>query len=279
MEINNLRNLIVRAWAEAEAQLRQDLKLRFPDCDEEFITGLLSGYLRSEFETVSGNGCVEQAFLSDLATDFPEVDFYNEHQIWRGLIAAVTFHPRNVEAKTGGDFGLVVVRPEVSRELEGLRIEDGRKRGLLCQAKISQRPTKSRRKGKLGKLSDNEVKVLEAKLDYLALVLYKYQDIDRKMLAPFKWQMASGATVKDIRNWLAKDCLPNEWDSPQALAALVDERIGTGDERLIKKDIAPQVRSSLIITIKWKDGWNPGDVIHFLQQEVSAQPEVEVFVK
>jgi len=266
MRINNLRNLIVSAWSEAEAQLRQD-PIQMQDRDEEFITGLFSGYLRSEFETATRIGGVEQAFRKDLAEAFPDLDFYYEHQIWRGLIATVTFHPKHVEARTGGDFGLVVVRPEVTHEWQKLRIEDGHRRGLICQAKIFQRATKHRRKPGYGPLSSNEMKVLNSKLDYLALLLYRYEDSARETLAPFEWKIASGATIENIQSWLVHNCIPDKLDSPRALRALIDEKIGTADEKLIDEDISPKVRPSLTITISWKDGDYPGNVVHLAKHQ------------
>ena len=52
-------------------------------------------------------------------------------------------HPKRVEAKTGGDLGIAVVRPNVqmSRFDEVLTIDHDHRRGLLCQAKVFGRET------------------------------------------------------------------------------------------------------------------------------------------
>ena len=113
MHIPALGKLIVECWKTAERKLRENVSEKYPDRDEEPITTLFHAELEVEFKRVSASGAVERAFLSDLKRSFPNVRDDSLLGIARGLIATVSFHPREVERKTGGDLGVVLVRPDV----------------------------------------------------------------------------------------------------------------------------------------------------------------------
>lgn len=142
MRIPALGKLITKCWVTAEQSLRENVRRKFSDRDEEFITSLFHGELGVRFDKVSTNGSVEKAFLSDLKLAFPTVIDGSLSKIARGLIATVSFHDRDVEGKTGGDFGIVLVRPDLHRARylgSTLTVEPEYRRGLLCQAKIFRR--------------------------------------------------------------------------------------------------------------------------------------------
>jgi len=193
-------------------------------------------------------------------------------KIARDLIATVSFHDRNVEAKTGGDLGIVLVRPDVRLIWPKLDSNHDYKRGLLCQAKMFQRNSR------WGRLSQKQKQVLPDKLSYFALLLYRYDDQhgERRELAPFAWQLARDATVEQISHWLASDCFPELHDSQQILGALLRDQIGTDDKKLIENDIAPPLlRRSLVITIQWKDGRPPG-MVHISERSTDLKQQAMV---
>jgi hypothetical protein len=236
------------------------------------ITSLFHGELENEFTKASGSGAVEAAFLADITQAFPDLDIDELRvKIARGLVATVSFHSREVERSTGGDLGVVLVRPDVQQVRFGwpeLAIDRDHKRGLLCQAKIF------RREAYWGNLTATQKQTLTNKLGYLALLLYRYvdNDGDRRELAPFHWQLASDATVDQLSEWLSSNRFPSPQDSEQVLRALVRDEIGTDDNELIKRDITPQVRPSLVIRIGWSDGDDPGDNVH-IQEHAVIHPQ------
>ena len=56
------------------------------------------------------------------------------------------------------------------------------------------------------------------------------------------------------------DSFPNLWNSQPIFKYLMHGQIGTSDRRVIDEYVSPEgLRDSLAITIKWKDGADPGD--------------------
>ncbi len=260
-EFPALAKLVADCWYRAEQTLREMVKEKYPDKNEEFITELFQGELRVECDKSSADGAVERAFLRDLVLFLPNARTIELSEISRGLIATVHFHPRSVEGKTGGDFGIVLIRPDVRSSPFSdslLTIDRDYRRGLLCQAKIFKSDSS------WGQLTVSQQKVLRERLDYLALVLYRYsdQDGDRRELGPFQWQLTQNVTIEDIGGWLKSDKFPQLEGSQQILSALGRNRIGTGDNEIIDKYIAPVERPSFIINIRWRDGDGPPEAVH-----------------
>jgi hypothetical protein len=269
MRIPALATLIAKCWTRAEQGLRDEIKQRFPDRDEDKITELFQGQLRAECDNVSATGAVEEAFLADLHQSLPNAAEADLSKISRGLIATVLFHPTEIEKRTGGDFGIVLVRPDVRLALYShseLTIDHEYERGLLCQAKVFGR------KSKWGTLNENQVKVLAESLSYLSLVLYRYADQkgERRELAPFSWQLTGGVNVEDIKGWLRSGRFPKLEESGQILSALARNEIGTDDKPTISTHIAPALRPSLKISIRWRDDKGPGDSVR-IQNSATAQ--------
>jgi hypothetical protein len=146
MRINALGKLITDSWVTGEQVLRENIRKKFPDQDETSVTTLFCGDLSEEFDKVSKSGAVAKAFFNDLKQTFTNITEESLSKIAQGLIATVSFHPPQVERHTGGDLGIVIVRPDVKRArfLDSLTIEHDYKRGLLCQAKMFRRDSKWR---------------------------------------------------------------------------------------------------------------------------------------
>jgi hypothetical protein len=154
----------------------------------------------------------------------------------------------------------VLIRPEVRSSPFSdslLTIDRDYRRGLLCQTKIFKIDSS------WGELTENQRKMLRERLDYLALVLYRYtdQDGDRRELGPFQWQLTRNVTIEDIGNWLKSDKFPQLEGSQQILSALGRNKIGTDDKDIIDKYIAPVERPSFVINIRWRDGDGPPETV------------------
>jgi hypothetical protein len=257
MPIPHTAALITKCWAVAEEALRATVREKFPDRDEENITDLFHAELNVVFNEASARGTVAETFLKDLRHSFPTVANSDLSQISTGLIAMVNFHPREVEGRTGGDVGVVFVRPDVRNSQSWrteLLIEHEYKRGLLVQAKIFKRNSKWQA------LGSTQRRILKTKLSYLALLLYRYVDQNgpRRELEAFHWQLTRDATIEQVSMWLRSNDFPNLKSSDEILGALSNDRIGTDDRVVIETDIAPpKLRPSLEIKVRWKPGTPP----------------------
>jgi hypothetical protein len=258
--IPNVTALLVECWAKAEKQTREGLRKRFHDKDEEFVTELFHGEFRAVVDTASRAGSVKQAFCRDLEAVLPNPQNSSDvKRLASGISATVTLHSRKVEGRTGGDIGLVLIRPNINSHpirKEMLIVDQHYSRGLLCQAKIKRRFLAGR-KALYGGLSSNQRKVPTNRAEYLALLLYEYDDPERHNLLPFKWQICTGVNLKDIGSWLKSGVFPSLSNSEKIIRQLADGKIGTGQKDIIEQLIAPAVRSSLVIRIGWPPGKGP----------------------
>jgi hypothetical protein len=275
LEIPFLAELIAQCWERAEESLRQTVRLKFADRDEEIITELFHSELQAECDKVSSQGAVARAFGRDLHSYVPSMPYFDVAGIAGGLIASVHFHPREVEKRTGGDFGVVLIRPDVSYARfspSSLEIERDYKRGLLCQAKIF------RRNSSWGGLSEKQQEILRARLDYLSLVLYRYLDQhgQRRELGPFAWQLTRGASMSDVAGWLRSDQFPSIENSRHIINALARDQIGTDDKRTIEENVAPKLRPSLEIHIRWRDGGGPDPEVHLNNDNLHVEQHVMI---
>ena len=262
--------LIAECWLKAEEVLRDAIRSEFADRDEEFITELFHGKLETECNRVSVSGAVAKAFLQDLRVSLPTAPDAELSTIARGLNATVHFHPREIERKTGGDFGVTLITPEVRYARYShstLTVERDHQRGLLCQAKIF------RRSSTWGRLTADQQKVLNERLEYLALVLYRFTDQNggRRELAPFQWQLTRDASMKDMKSWLASDDFPSLQGSGEILHAIGQNMIGTSDKEIIAKYIATPVRPTLTIRLQWPDGAGPGAMVQLRKFQQKQQ--------
>jgi hypothetical protein len=213
-----------------------------------------------------------KALLADLQLQFKRINRTHLSKIANGLVASVSFHPLEVESKTGGDLGLVFIRPDVHRnrfDAEVLEVKREYKRGLLVQAKIFQRHSKWQA------LSPTQQKLLKSRLSYLALLLYRFLDQtgERRDLEVFKWQVAENATIKKINSWLKSGDFPELWNSEDILEALGSDRIGTDDAGIIDSEIAP---GKLRPALHWKPGTPPPPALISVRQSKTLPRQQEV---
>jgi hypothetical protein len=259
MPIPNVGGLIVKCWLNAEQTVCSNV---IRDSDEDQITYLLRGELEKELERASDSGRVEATFLLDLQKGFPNFEVYDlRTKVARRIVATVAFHPRHVEGKTGGDIGVVLLRPDVQVSLarSEVTVKGEHGRGLLCQAKLFGRNLS------WGKLTTPQKTNLPNRLKYFCLLLYRYTEEERRQLHPFVWQTTSEANINQITKWLASGVFPNLKNSQELLRALVRDEVGTDDANVIKTDITPPMRPSLIVRLHWKDGDAPKERVHLRQ--------------
>jgi hypothetical protein len=260
--------LIAECWLKAEETLRDAIRSEFADRDEEFVTELFHGKLETECNRANVAGEAAKAFLQDLRLSLPTVPAEELSKIARGLNVAVHFHSREIERKTGGDFGITLIRPEVRfarYSHSTLTVERDHQRGLLCQAKIF------RRSSTWGPLTVSQQKVLSERLEYVALVLYRFTDQGRRELAPFQWQLTRASSMNDMKSWLASDTFPSLQGSKEILHAIGQNRIGTSDKEIIAKYITTPVRPTLIIRLQWPDGAGPGATVQLREFQQKQQ--------
>jgi hypothetical protein len=180
-----------------------------------------------------------------------------------------TLHKRPTERITGGDIGILIIRPNVYEQGDYIRITDHR-RGLLCQAKLKNQ------KGKWGSFTKRQVQVLPERLSYLSLLLYSYGDEARRSFNPFSWQLCNSAEFSEIRNWLKNDNFPKLVTSDHIVTNLGYGNIGTDDDAIIDSVISPSRNPTLVIRITWPDDRRPGGLsscirIHSRQEKNVSQ--------
>lgn len=231
------------------------------DQNEEFITDFFRGNFRSAIKSLAETKRIAKAFLTDLRRFFPQFKSSDKLELLANdVTATTTFHPREVERKTGGDLGIVLLRPSVESVLlqKSLKIHQDYPRGLLCQAKINRRSSKPNNV-QWGALTPNQKKVLPSRTDYLALLLYKYGDEVRHCLEPFQWQLCRGVAIAEVDDWLRRNSFPEIIHSSDVIHGLGNCTIGTDNRRIIENYIAPKVRDALIIRIGWPPDGPPPD--------------------
>ena len=115
MPIPGTTSLITSYWTKGTGNMvRESFRQKHHDADEEFITKLFHGEFREVLEAGAKDKTVKRAFLEDLRRHIPESHLASQLvQLARGISATVALHPRQIEKMTGGDIGLVLVRPNV----------------------------------------------------------------------------------------------------------------------------------------------------------------------
>ena len=209
--------VISDAWIVAEDSLRIVIDEHSPDANEEEITTLFQQELSKALKTASYNRKIERAYAKDLSVSFPRLSTEPDFEsIAQGLIAEITFHDRSTEAKTGGDFGIVIEYPRFLYTRKGLEA-DGSRYGVLIQAKLKNVA------GKWGRFTKRQQELLPNRLLYLVLLLYDYEDLSRRVLQRFKWQDCQSATFAQVENWLEDGNFPTLMNSDEVI-----KRLGSG---------------------------------------------------
>lgn len=261
VSIDETLKVVCREVIRGEVVMRKSVERYYHDADEEFVTRAVCGHINYRLQMVSENGRIEEAFIKDLEAAAGYQLMGNSQLRYairdksRGLIAKMVPHNKTQEGTTGGDFGLIIARPEIERHVNCLVIDKERYSGLLCQAKMK------RRDGKLGPFTAKQRKILPRQLNYLALVLYSYRDQERRKINPIAWKLCKGSSLKELKNCLKEDKIYHSSRMSQIVTRLGRKEIGTDDQHLIKTVISPDERQSFKIRIYWPDDDNPSDPI------------------
>ncbi|RJR21258.1 MAG: hypothetical protein C4581_02160 [Nitrospiraceae bacterium] len=256
LKIPNTLEVIVTCWERAEQRLQYEIDENYPGLNEECITRIFHGLLAKELRKASDEFLIEKEFLRDLKNAFPDADFSQLSGFSSGLIANVTLHERETERITGGDIGLMIVRPKIYCNITP-KYDGNYRRGLLCQAKLKDS------KGKWGRFSSKQKNVLPERLEYFGLLLYSYKDEERHKLNNFLWQICNSASsFKEVENWSKRDNFPSPVDSGWVIRKVGEEEIGTHDDEILDEIIAPLGNPALIITIDWPNDKRPSTEIY-----------------
>ncbi len=269
--------IISDCWDNAEIELQKEINNYYPSADEEFITQTFHGMFAKQLTTASKNQLIKTAFLKDLRVAFSALQYGNElKEISNGLIADVTLHNRKTEKVTGGDIGLVIVRPKITEVINILKVGDY-KRGLLCQAKLKGTS------GKWGSFTKNQIRVLANRLGYLGLLLYSYKDKERRKLHQFSWQLCnSSLTIQEIAEWLKHDSFPTLVNSSKIIIGIGNGEIGTDDNKTLNDIIAPVENRVLEIRIGWPKDTPPPSEVRICSKSFKEQhirPRVHIRMK
>ncbi len=265
LSIPDTLRIVDECWKAAETDLRASIETKHHDLDEEVITKLFYGEFRFALNRASEEQRISSAFLRDLKRAFPNFSTSSCLKIIaENLVADVSLQSRKREGITGGDFGFTITRPQVS--VTGPSpyhitpsVADNRVKvltskhqfGLLAQAKLKGRT------GKWGRFKPNQVKVLPAHMEYLALLLYQYNDKERKKLSTFNWQICCNATIESAKEWLKLGKFPSLIKSSTLINQLGTGKIGTDDSETLDKVIRPTGKPHFSIMVSWPRGKKP----------------------
>lgn len=221
-----------------------------PTADEDFITKSFHVVLAKRLREANNENYIARMFLKDLEDGFPKINHSDLVNVATGLLGEVILHKKETEKITGGDLGLLIIRPQITYSFERLQIADYR-RGLLAQAKL-KRPN-----GKWNVFKPNQKKILPQRLSYLALLLYQYSDTERRLLNPFLWQLCSNLSFKAVETCLKRGKFPQVLESRDIIHRLAGGLVGTDDNGIIDKYISTAKNPCLTIRIWWPDDKRP----------------------
>jgi hypothetical protein len=251
IDMPSTTELISECWQNAEQAAIDEIGKKHWDPDEEFVTKLLCGELRHTLRNAVESKRVAQAFFKDVVRRFPAIEEYALKGAANKLVATVTLHKRHIERLTGGDLGLVIVRPSVTHRYDSFVTFGDYRRGLLIQAKMR------RRDGKWGSLTAKQTRLFPKVKDYYGLLLYSFQDQDRRILNPPAWQLCKDGTTMSVRSWLIKSRFPELLDSRIVIRRLSAGKIGTSNKTVIDEMVSPNINSSIEVVVFWPDDGPP----------------------
>jgi hypothetical protein len=264
--------LLTHCWKDAEEATSDHLHRQNPKSNEEFITSLFWGYLNVNLQNAVKDSRLRSAFESDLLAAIPELryDSHKLRHLSHHLFMDCQLMDKSVERKTGGDFGLTVIHPEITNSYSCSEIRMHRQ-GLLCQAKLR------RKTGKWGVLSKRQQLVLPENLAFTSLVLYQFETLQRSRLKPFGWQACAGVDIGSVGSWLKSDSFPQILSSGAAIWQIAKGLLGTSDEGLIDRKIAITKRPQVTIRIDWPDDERPSFVQ--IENHIKVHQQQHVFVQ
>jgi hypothetical protein len=275
IKLTHLAKLLEDCWDSAELETAKLVGRKYPAPNEENLTFLFSGELRSMVEQASEARKIESAFLSDLRATIHNLPYRVEEHA-RGLVARVTFHGRWHEGhRSAADMGIVVTRPIVDVSLGHTRIEFRRDHatGLLAQAKLACFVNAEESRLRWGTLTPSQVRKFSKRSDYYSLLLYRLGGPTRNELKTFGWQLCKGHTSRAAQQWLESDAFPDELSSRAILGRLFARTIGSEDPNALESIIDPTEPGAHAIElhISWPDGDGPPPSMSL--QECQNQPQ------
>jgi hypothetical protein len=254
LPLENTLEVIAASCEAAEKAVRQLIERKYDSADEEFITRLFHGELRFALKIATEQRAISDAFHADLTAALSSAfDSDTLQNLAADIFAESRFHKRSIEAETGADFGLLIVRPFVQYTGHSLAITMA-KQGLLCQAKL-------RHEDGWDTLTKNQKKVLKNRTHFLSLVLYSYADKQLTKLNPIEWQPGNGVTLRKLSNWLKYESFPKKISTADLVRTLGNGELGTDDEALIRDVIDRSNVPVIVITIDWPDDRRPDSEI------------------
>lgn len=253
--------LLCDCWRLAETRTSDHLSAKNPDSGEEFITQLFWGYLNETLISATRSESLKRAFEADLLAAFPKLHAarWKVDRFCQALVMDCQLHDKTTEGRTGGDFGLTIIRPSLNDSPYARSIPTKRQ-GLLCQSKLKAKNSRWR------KLTKPQCKALAPSLAYTSLVLYEFTDRHRNRLLPFVWQPCNGAKVENVTDWLKTGRFPSAQTSEVIIRALADCLVGTSDQDIIDEQIAVVHRPSVVIRIDWPDDQKPPPISQLIAQ-------------
>jgi hypothetical protein len=272
-KITRTLQIVSNCWLRAEERLRDDPGNNYASSNEELITQVFHAKLAAELREASEKRLISEAFLADLTAEFHELAGKPElHRVAKGLVADVTLHERETEKNTGGDLGLLIIRPQAQFSAGWISVKDYR-RGLLCQAKLKKAS------GKWGGFTKRQKVVLPQRLSYLALLLYRYKDGVQRILDAFGWQLCNSVEFSEVERWLKNGTFPSQVGSAEIIQYLGNGDIGTDNDKTIDEEICPAKNPSLVIKIHWPRGNPPSERIELSLKHELKQPAERLYVQ
>jgi len=258
--LNTVGRVIARCWNSAEDRTSKVVALRYSGPTEEHITFLFAGELRASVKKASSSGEFDRAFMADLRSSIPDLDYNAEH-IFSGLVARVNFHNRRHEgSQSASDLGIVIRRPVVrldhNRTYIDLSLDHST--GLLAQAK---RGAYNGAAGafKWGRFTKAQQLLFPKHSNYYSLLLYRLSGGNADQLEHFRWQLCKNYPYNDIKRWLLSDRFPAEISSSEVIRRLFARKIGTENSEVIRNIIDPKQSGIPIIDLQilWPDDSTP----------------------
>lgn len=197
----NMSKSVGRAFVVAEQRLKATLEHKFRNAGEEAITILFHYHLYDVFADRAIQVEIEDAFRKDVQGAFPDATFMALQEVSRGLRVRVVWHSRTVEAKTGGDFGLLMVQPQIMMHPGTYDVKFGH-RGAVIQAK------KLHLNGEWGELTDRQAALVQRINLFMILLRYEFTDDEGRHLRDFAWTQCAGKSMGEIEAWLKGGTFP-----------------------------------------------------------------------
>lgn len=268
IDLKDLRHLIVSEINKAEKQVINDVNLSLANAKEDEITTLFVVRAERGLKETTDNGRIAAAVRGDLERAYWAHGYSPPRKlkhITDGLVARLRKQQPTEEKETGGDFGLLIVKPQFQLRWD-MQIDlyrAGLKRGLLVQAK------RRNLNGSWNQFTTKQKAVLPERLNYTALLRYDFTDSSRRNLHEFNWHLLSGITIGEVIQWLKSGVFSVSASSSAIVEGLSKGEYGTDDKDIIEQEICPDAGSYTVIEIDWKEGEDPEDILFNLNREIA----------